>query len=50
MEPENTKKKKHHFLYYIFKTDKEQNPMPKKQAENLFEIVKNNINLTTGRN
>ena len=29
MEQQKTEEKKHHFLFYIFKIDKEQNPMPK---------------------
>ena len=44
MEQQTTEQKKHHFLFYIFKTDKEQNPMPKTKAESLFEQIKNTFN------
>ncbi len=33
-------KKKHHFLFYIFKKDKEDNPMSANKAENLLKYVK----------
>ena len=31
--------KKHHFLYYIFKADKAENPMPKEKAESLAQKI-----------
>ena len=33
-------KKKHHFLFYIFKKDKEDNPMSANKADNLLKYVK----------
>ena len=50
MEQQNTEQKKHHFLFYIFKIDKEQNPIPKPKAESLFEQIKNNFNNKTLEN
>jgi len=32
--------KKHHFLYYIFKADKAENPMPKVRAEAIARKLK----------
>ena len=44
MEEQNAEQKKHHFLFYIFKADKEENPMQKNKAESLFDQIKNTFN------
>ena len=37
---ENQKQPKRHFLFHIFRMDKEAHPMPNKQADSLFLQLK----------
>lgn len=39
MDQNEPDKKKHHFLYYIFKADKEANPMEESKAAGLRQIL-----------
>ena len=43
MTQANSSKKKnngHHFLFHVFRMDKEENPMPTPQAENLLHQLR----------
>ena len=42
--------KKHHFLFYLFKMDKNENPMPKKRADTLLQYLKQAIALGSRKN
>ena len=54
--PESTKNNNsgHHFLFHIFRMDKEENPMPQLKAETLLNqiklIFKTNSNIDNRRN
>ena len=36
--------KRHHFLYYVFKIDKAENPMPPNKSEKLLNSLKKLLN------
>ena len=42
--------KKHHFLFYLFKMDKDENPMPKNRAEALLRYLKQAIAVGSRKN
>ena len=37
---ETPERKEHHFLFHIFRMDKEENPMPQNRAEPLLRYLK----------
>lgn len=45
-----TAKKKHHFLFYLFKMDQDENPMPKNRADTLLQYLKQAIALGSRKN